>query len=197
MIGVRSRTDGNGRSIERWFYLEVGHLVVVWESPHGSQDVHTGKTHAQHVIAEAKIRRVGVGTDGSLSLLHKRGSGGVRAELGGHSGVSGVGVDGEGWGRIQSTSETVGRIWVELALGQVRLGPVAVVGESVAIVSTVASVVRAEGVWRPTGFFGIGTTCGIHRPLESEKRVGEMEDAIKRKTGHKRERTFIISMSNP
>ena len=99
-------------------------------------------------------------------MLGERGTG-VRAKLGGHSGVSaGVSVDGEGWGRIQSASESVGRSTVELALGQARLGPVAVVGEGITIVSAVASIGRAEGVWRPTGFFGIGTTCGIHRPLE-------------------------------
>lgn len=98
--------------------------------------------------------------------MRKRGTTGVRAELGGQSSVSaGVGVDGKGWGRIQSASESVGRSAIELALGKARLGPVAIVGEGITRVSAVASVGRTKGVWRPTGFFGIGTTCGIHRPL--------------------------------
>ena len=69
--------------IEVLFYLEAVHLVVVWESPHGSQNVHSGKTHAQHVVAEAEIRRVDVGANGSLNLLGKRGTTGVRTKLGG------------------------------------------------------------------------------------------------------------------
>ena len=52
-----------------------------------------------------------------------------------------------------------------MALGKARLRPIAIVGEGVATVSTVASVVRAEGVWRPMGFWGIRNTCGIHGPL--------------------------------
>ena len=33
-------------SIKRNFYLEGVHLVIVWESPHSSENVHAGKTHA-------------------------------------------------------------------------------------------------------------------------------------------------------
>ena len=36
------------------------------EIPHYSQNVHSGETHAQHVVAEAGGCRVGIGTDGSL-----------------------------------------------------------------------------------------------------------------------------------
>ena len=67
----------------RCSYLEVTHLVVVWETPHRSQNVHSGETHAQHVVTEAEVWGVGVGTDGSLGLLGEGGDTGVRAELGG------------------------------------------------------------------------------------------------------------------
>ena len=53
----------------------------------------------------------------SLDLLGERGDTGVRAELGGWSRVStGVGVDSDGRGRIQSATESVGRGAIELAL---------------------------------------------------------------------------------
>ena len=85
-----------------------------------------------------------------------------------------------------------------MALGEARLRPVAIVGESITSVSAVASVGYTKRVWRPTSFFGIGTTCGIHRPLGyMKKRVSEMEDAGGWRMSHERVRTFIISMSNP
>ena len=115
---------------------------------------------------KTEIWGVTVGTDGSLGLLGERGGTGVWAELGGWMRVStGVGVDGEGWGRTQSAAESVGRGAIELAPGQARSRPIAVVGKGVASVSVVSSVVHVEGVWRPTSLFGIGATCGIHGPL--------------------------------
>ena len=51
--------------------------------PHSSQNVHPGETHTQYVVTETEVLKVGVGADGSQSLLSKRGDTGVRAELGG------------------------------------------------------------------------------------------------------------------
>ena len=50
---------------------------------HSSQHAHSGETHAQRVVTESEVRRVGVGADGSLSLLDERGDTGVRDGLGG------------------------------------------------------------------------------------------------------------------
>ena len=71
LIGSQIKKDGTGCSVETRYYLEVAHLVVVWKSPHSPQNVHCGKTHAQHVIAETEIWGVGVGADGGLNLLRE------------------------------------------------------------------------------------------------------------------------------
>ena len=53
------------------------------EIAHSSQHAHSGETHAQCVVTESEVRRVGVDADGSLSPLDERGDTGVRDGLGG------------------------------------------------------------------------------------------------------------------
>ena len=51
--------------------------------PHGSQNIHPRETHTQYVVTETEVLKVGIGADGSQSLLSERGDTGVRAEFGG------------------------------------------------------------------------------------------------------------------